>query len=259
MDENQVIVSNIKDKIRQCENDYCVTNTGFWDLRQMSVAAPVCRENSTRWAFYGGYPDAQRCVAIFFPDYVDLGSTDADNFLKENDDYNPLCVVRLSKDKFSQINHRDYLGAIMGLGIERSTVGDIAVGDTSCDVIVLKSMAPYIADNLTKAGRATLKGEILPVSELAVKAERFESRRETVASLRLDNLISAAFNLSRSAAVQAIKKGIVFVNSLQTEKPDFIVKQGDKTVLRGKGKIILEKVNGETKKGRISVELKIYK
>lgn len=259
MDENQVIVSNIKDKIRQCDNDYCVTNTNFLSLEQISVATPVCRNNSVGWAFYGGYPDAQRCVAIFFPDYVDFGSTDIHDFLKDNNDFNPLCIIRFSKDKFSQISHRDYLGAIMGLGIERSTVGDIIVGNASCDVIALKSMAPYIADNLTKAGRATLKGEILPISELAVEQERFEPRHETVASLRLDNLISAAFNLSRSAASSAIKKGIVFVNSLQTEKTDFSVKQGDKIVLRGKGKIILEKVNGETKKGRVSVELKIYK
>ncbi|MCR4925534.1 MAG: RNA-binding protein [Clostridiales bacterium] len=260
MTEQQILTSSAQDKIKQCENDYIVTHTAFLTMSEMNVVLPICRNHKNFWAFYGGYADAERCISIFFPDYIQLKPSDnLIEFLNENDDYNPLCLLRFEKDKFSKISHRDYLGALMGLGIERKNIGDILVSEKSCDIIVLKSIAKYILSNLERAGKASLKGEILPLERIIIPEEHFTERTDTVASLRIDNLLSAAFNTSRSDSAVAIEKGLVFINSFQVQKNDRAVKQGDKIVWRGKGKVILTDINGETKKGRISINLKIFK
>ena len=105
----------------------------------------------------------------------------------------------------------------MGLGVKRETVGDLLVREDGCDIILLKSVAPYLQENLTQAGRASWR-----LVRTGCRAAKGEEKREmtpcVVASLRLDNVVSAAFSVSRSAATQAIQKGLVFVNALSCEK-----------------------------------------
>lgn len=120
------------------------------------------------------------------------------------------------------------------------------------------SVADYICKNLTSAGRGT-------VSVCRVGFDRIEERREyaehlnvCVASMRLDNLVSACFSVSRAAAVEAICKGVVFVDSEVKIKPDCKIEPGAKIVLRGKGKTVVEEISGESKKGRLHVKIKKY-
>ena len=190
------------------------------------------------------------------PKFFEFDSLSA--FLKGNEEDNPLCIVRLKKDKFTVLTHRDYLGAIMGLGLKREMVGDIKVTDEGADVFCLKSSAEYICDNLKKSGRGSVVGEILSVDAFNSAEDKYELLFTTVSSLRLDGVVAAFFNLSRSTAAETVNKGLVYVNSSQCLKGDFMLKEGDKLVLRGKGKTVLTEIKGTSKKGKIKIEYKRY-
>ena len=120
----------------------------------------------------GGYEDAERRICIFCP--------------KEFwDEPEPLKVLRISVPKGSPaLSHRDYLGSLLGLGIERSVVGDILVREDGADAVVLSDMADYLAQNLTSVGRAAASCSVLDISELITGQQRTEDLRDTVASLQ---------------------------------------------------------------------------
>ena len=168
----------------------------------------------------------------------------------------PLSDVRIEKDKFSDIGHRDYLGAVMGLGLTRESVGDICVHSDGCDIIALPNAAKYIEENLTGAGRATLKAKQIPLGEVRAPQVNIKETSITVASPRLDAVAGEIFSLSRSAAAQAIASGAVTVNDEQVLKSDRRLSPKDKIVLRGKGRAILGEEFTQTKKGRVRIEVK---
>ncbi len=247
MKEDTILLAGIEDKIEQCLENYMVTNSTFLDMRQRTLAEASCRQHrGLRYCFYGGYEDAERTVAVFLPDYAELS------------EYHPLGLLRITQDGTRPLSHRDYLGSLMGLGIKREMFGDILVREGGADIIIIKDMGEFLQYHYEKAGRTSLRAEIAAIEEIIVPEGRFEEKRDTVASLRLDNLISSAFSLSRGKAGESIAGGLVFVNGLQAVKSDRQIKEGDKLVLRGKGKALLKAVSGVTKKDRISIVIQKY-
>ena len=258
MNEKEILISRALDKKRQSTDNSMITHTNFLSLDEISIVKNTDREYNeyTDTFYYGGYSDSERQIALFVPKFFE--TDDIKEFLSDNEEDNPLCIVRLKKDKFTTLSHRDYLGAIMGLGLKREMVGDIKVTNEGADVFCLKSAADYICDNLKKSGRGSVSGEVLSVSSFSSADDKFEVCFTTVASLRLDGVISAFFNLSRSSAAEMVNKGLVYVNSSQCLKCDYTLKQGDKIVLRGKGKTVLSEVKGTSKKGKLKIEYKKY-
>ena len=267
MKEDNFFLGQIEDKIAQCENKYIVTCTGFLDSHQQSLARLYCRKNhvavfdrkeeqaaaaegklpSCRACFYGGYDDAERVVLINLPDYAFV------------EDEEPLTVIRASAPAGGRpLTHRDYLGSLVGLGIKRELLGDILVRPDGADIIVLTDIADFILMNYCKAGRTGLSLERLPVSELIVPEIDRKIVTDTVASLRLDNIVASAFGLSRGRAAEAIKGGIVFVNHVEVIKADAAVSEGDQITLRGKGKARLAEIGGRSRKDRIYVQIERY-
>ena len=260
MKEDDLLLAGIADKIDQCERYGMLTHSHFLDLRQGALARAYCANHHGLQAlFYGGYKDAERIIVVFLPDYLTLPTEEGRlSWLAENEEENPLTVLRVQKDPFHTLTHRDYLGALTGLGVKRETVGDLLVREDGCDIILLKSVAPYLQENLTQAGRAKLGGSFVPVAALQKGEEKREMTPCVVASLRLDNVVSAAFSVSRSAATQAIQKGLVFVNALSCEKTAAPVKEGDRIVFRSKGKVRLAEVGRTSKKGRLHITIERY-
>ena len=202
--------------------------------------------SDVRLEFYGGYDDAERTVAVFLPDYAEVSDC-------------PLCVIRIKTPAGGRkLTHRDYLGSLTGLGLKREMTGDILTVENGADIIVLEEVKDFILLNYSKAGRTTLTPEAVPLTELCIPESKTVMARDTVASLRLDNVISSAFQLSRAKAADAIRAGIVFVNSMQCEKPDMQVEEGAKLVLRGKGKAYLREVGGRTRKDRITIVIERF-
>ena len=149
----------------------------------------------------------------------------------------------------------------MGAGIGRETVGDICVGEGRCDFFVTAEIAPYLLQNFTSAGRTKLHLEQIPLTNAAIPAPEIKEIKEikdTLASLRLDSVISSGFRIGRSLAAQYVTTGKAAIDGLPCEKPDKAVAEGVKISVRGLGKIKLEKVNGKTKKDRISVVIHRY-
>ena len=290
--EDRILLAAIEDKMRQCENRYTVTNTAFLDLRQRALAENFCKAERSlvllserpdgtyenpdvkgsgrvRALLYGGFADAERRALIFLPEYAELAdilppasiSGDIPNlqngsaFATAPADC-PFCVLKVhaaSGVGARKLTHRDYLGSLMGLGIKREMTGDIIVKDGGADIIIMKEIADFLLMNYEKAGRANLKLEIADITSLDTGTVNIEEKRDTVASLRLDNLVSSVFGLSRGKAQEAIKTGVVFVNSSQAQKPDMQLNEGDKLVLRGRGKAILREIQGKTRKDRIYI------
>ena len=243
--EENILLNQIEDKKRQCEEQYCVSYTAFLDIHQCALA-----ENEykfTKHILYGGYDDAERRIMIFLPDYMD------------DIDESPLEILRVTIPKGGkELGHRDYLGSILSLGIDRNITGDIIVRKDGADIIILKSMEEFLLSHYDQAGHTHLTTRIVPIEELDLGEVHTHIKRDTVASLRLDNVIGSAFHLSRTKAQECIKSGVVFVNNIECDKPDKDIAEGDKIVLRGKGKAVLKAVGARTRKDRIGIDLEIY-
>ena len=173
-----------------------------------------------------------------------------------------LTVIRAEVPKNSQasksgrpLTHGDYLGALMGLGVRRSVIGDILVSENGADIIVLKEMADYLLQNLVSAGKASITASEIELSELRVPETERKEFSDTVASLRLDAVLASAFRLSRGKAAEAINQGLVFVDHLQATRTDMVVSEGAELVIRHLGKAKLTEVGKRTRKDRIRITI----
>ena len=260
MNEDKLTVAMTEDKREQCENNYMMTNTGFLDMRQQSLCQNVLRQGgSVRGFFYGGFEEAERRIAVFVPEYIEVkDENELHEYFLGNIEACPLGVVRAKHNGGKTLSHRDYLGSLTGLGIKRESIGDILVSKESADIIILKEMSDFLHANYGKAGRTYLDIEVLDLSQLVSAEQVTEERNRTLASLRLDNVVAAAFGLSRTKAAEAVKSGSVFLNSLQCLKPEKQIGEGDRIVLRGKGKAVLKEIGGNTKKDRIYLTFLMY-
>lgn len=199
--------------------------------------------------FWGGTEGAERAVAYFVPEYL----TKEDFF-----DGGVIACLRASFYEKNALSHRDVLGALMGAGIRRDAVGDIYIGEQSCEFFVLAELAEYLRDNLTSAGRHALHLEQIDPREVQKPAQQTKELRLSVASLRLDSVVSGAFHLSRGATADAIRAGRVAVNSLTCLKPDRTVAENDALSLRGAGKLRVLRLEGETRRGRLAVTVEVF-
>ena len=247
--EDRVLLAKIWDKITAGMRKNIPANTGFLTLRELELCRYLFGRQEGLLSF-GGYEGAERQMLIYLPEYLDKDS------LYEEDA--PLVCLRATFYDGDTPTHRDFLGALMGEGIAREIVGDICVGKGQCDFFVTAEIAPYILQNFTGAGRTKLHLEQIPLSEVIVPKPETKEIRDTVASLRLDSIISSGFRIGRSSAAQYVSAGKAAINGLPCEKPDKAVDAGDKISVRGLGKICLRSVNGQTKKGRISVVIDRY-
>lgn len=245
--EEQIFLAQISARIEQSQSNYMQTYTSFLDTRQQTLIEQLCQKRSDiEYAFHGGYDEAERCIAVFMP----LAS----GLLFDQ----PLVLLRLEHDGYRELKHRDYLGSLLALGIKREMLGDILVWPRGADVITFDNMADFLLQHYEKAGKTWLKAEKLPIENIKIPDLQFELKKDTVASLRLDNLLASAYDVSRSKALEAINSNQVLLNHRICLKADYPIKEGDKLVWRGKGKVILETVGGFSKKHRQIIIIKKY-
>lgn len=220
--------------------------THFLDMAQIQLARAAAARQRIDVAFYGGYAEAERCMAAFY---------DAE----APQEYEwPIQPMRITwRAQFGSPGHRDLLGALMALGFEREKIGDIVLGRDFACLFAEADMAAYIASSLVSAGHVSLRCEA--VNEVGdLPAPEGRTVRVVVASVRLDAVLAAAFSLSRSEAARLIEGGRAFVNQAEVLRVDAIVPEGALISLRGEGRVRLEQIEGETRKGRIALRLFIY-
>lgn len=247
--EDKLLLAKLWDKINAGIRKNIPAHTPFLSPRELDMANYLFGQPDGLYAF-GGYQDAERKMLIYLPEYLE------ENALWEED--SPCVCLRASFYQEDSPNHRDFLGALMGAGISRETVGDICVGKSSCDFFVTAEIAPYILQNFTSAGRAKLHLEQIPLPQANIPEPEVKEIKDTMSSLRLDSVIASGFRIGRSLAAQYVNAGKAAIDGLPCEKPDKTVSEGAKISVRGLGKIKLHAVNGKTKKDRISVVIYRY-
>ncbi len=250
MKEDKILLANIHDKIHKCKKFNKVMKSDFLDLHQRAIIESKYHgeEQGCNILFFGGYDEAERVCCFVVPRYENI------------DQVHGLKILRVTQNSFNQkLNHRDYLGSLMSIGIKRDKIGDIIVTEKGADIVIAEKMGEFLSLNYDKAGRTSLNLEIIPIDKIRVLENRYDDIGASVASLRLDNCISGAFNMSRSKAVEAIKKRIVFLNNMECSRIDKEVRLGDKIVLRGKGKVYLIDIGRKSRKDKVHLTFRAYK
>jgi RNA-binding protein YlmH len=206
-------------------------------------SAEALRIFGPRVALEGGFKDAERVIPIFAEDPAP-------------EQY--LAAIQLTFRPQDQLTHRDILGAVLGLGLERGVIGDIAVGEGAAWLVCLKHIADFIAENLGKAGKTGLRAEKIPLSALPEASKTLREQRGTVASLRLDAVLAEAFHCSRGVAEELLAQGLVRLRHEECRRGDAKVREGDVVSARGKGRVKLLRAGEISRKGRIWVTIGHY-
>ncbi len=196
---------------------------------------------------FGGYEGAERLrialVDSSFQGTVDVG----------------IQALQVSWDpRFRLLTHRDVLGSLMGLGIDRTKFGDVIMQQGGAQLLVDASIADFVIQNFTKIAMVTVTVEPIELSQVQGKEEKIKEIRTTVASLRLDAVASSGFSMSRTKLVSAINAGLLQVNWQVAKGPAQEVKEGDVISMRGRGRMKIEAITGTSRRGRIGVYLKRF-
>lgn len=250
--EERLLLARVLDKLELARDRGVPSHTGFLSPHERAVVEGLIRaEGWPRHLFFGGFADAERTVCAFLPDWLE-----EEDWLA-GQEYNPIRALRCTWTGGS-LTHRDFLGSILGLGLDREKVGDLLVGDGVCDVLVLEDVADFLLLHLEQAGRVHLKVSSISLEMVSPPPVQVRTIRDTVSSLRLDAVASSGFSISRGKAADLISSGKVQLNHQECLKPDRPVNEGDTLSCRGFGKCMVKEVGGPSKKGRIMIVLERY-
>ncbi len=247
--DDRVLLAKLWDKINAGMRRNIFAATGFLSPREQEMARFLFGD-APGLQFFGGYEDAERRMLCYLPEYLD------EQYLNGAD--SPIVCLSAAFHERESPSHRDFLGGLMACGIARETLGDICVGNGSCDFFVTAQIAEFVERNLLSVGRVKLHLARIALNEASIPEPEYKEIKDTVASLRLDSMISTGFRIGRSQASQFILAGKAAVDGLPCEKPDKAVAEGMKISVRGLGKIKIKSVNGQTKKDRIWVVIHRY-
>jgi RNA-binding protein YlmH len=195
----------------------------------------------------GGYIGAERVKAAFvakdFMGRVDFG----------------LNAIALTWDvRYHHLSHRDVLGALMAIGIKREVIGDIIIGSHGCQIVLEPSLKSYIIQNFNMVGAISVTVQEIELNEITPQEEKIKEIKGTVAALRLDAVAAIGFGTSRTQMAEEIAAQKVKLNWQDAKGTAQIVKVGDIISMRGRGRVEVYEINGQTKKGRISILLKRF-
>ncbi len=253
----RILLSHIFDLCERRDGRNVITASDFLSESDAHSAENLINTvKAENYMFFGGYGDAERKCVVFLPDYY------TEDDIKDEPSLCDIGYIEAAVDKFNEkeanFSHRDVLGSLMGLGIERHLIGDI-IADGGKAVFAVKSkIVPFITENLIKISRYPVTVTVYDKYEMTQKQD-YVSGSDTVASMRLDAVISSVFSVSRTVASDAINGGLVSVNGIAASKPDRTVNEGDKLSLRGNGKAVIDSVGGFSKKGRIRFSYRRYR
>lgn len=229
-----------------------ITYSDFLNLNELNILHTIPKELlSAGYVTYGGYDLSERQMAAFLPDALYM--------LPEEIPY-PFQVIEIKprNGRFAEtLSHRDYLGAIMNLGVDRCKLGDIIIDKDTANVFVRKEIASYLAESLTCVRHTTVITAVRETADI-VYSPRYEIRKGTVPSIRLDTVLSVAFPLSRSRITPYIESGKIFVNGKLVTSNGYRLKDGDIISVRGLGRISYDGILSRTKKERFLISVRKY-
>ncbi len=243
IESDKLVSARLSDAVKMAGIKNIPSFLGFLNEREFATCKAYLENERVKYSFYGGYEDAERVFVAVLPDWAD------------EVEY-PFSCLKFSYKKEYSLSHRDFLGALMGLGIERDKVGDILVREGSAYVFVSDSVVKYCLENILKVGSVGV--EISITEEELSTYRHFEEITKTIASSRADCVVGAVCNLSRERAKEFILSGNLIVNHIICESITKEIKTGDVLSVRKKGKFIVISIDEKTKKGRLKLSLKKY-
>lgn len=248
MNEQEICKKRLIDLSKQANRKGIVLFSDFLNLNELNIYHQSIKFFETKTESFGGVPYAERQIIAFIPDalYYDW-------------EY-PITVLKIvpSYPKFAEkLGHRDILGAIMQLGVERSKLGDILIQNDEYYVMCEESMASYFMENLCQIRHTIVHLEIVNANDLEIHQD-FLEKNGIITSNRLDSVIACVHKLSRSQASELIRSEKVFVNGKSIQSTTYTCKPEDIVSVRGYGRFIYVAESGETNKGRLKIRYKLY-
>lgn len=247
---DNTLINRINELAEKSYSENRFVFTDFLDMSQLSAFYSLERDlEYVGTTVSGGTEGCERCMVRF-------GSPDSLGY----DEAFPIVLLHISpvQKKFSDtLTHRDFLGSVIGLGIERTKLGDIIVRDNEGYIFVSESISEYILENLSKVKHTNVRvKKCLDIPEAV--APKFSEESIIVSSNRLDAIIARVYKLSRDLAVRYISEGKVFLSGRQMTENAKQLRAGDTVSVRGKGKFIFEGEGGNTKKDKLYINIKKY-
>ena len=247
-EETKNTVRKIADKALYVSKNYIPEVTEFTNPYVAELCIPVIRNYDVKFELFPSYEHSERKVFILYPDYLE----------RINKDEYIVCIRIYNKSKFKKLSHKDYLGSMMSLGIDRNRTGDIFVYDDYADVVLQKDIADYIIYNLDLIGHNKIEMEIINIDDTTFKEQEHVTLNITSSSLRIDNIVKHLANKSREEASNMVKGGNVKVNYRAEERPSAELKEGDMISISKHGRFKISRLSGITKSGKNKIEIKHY-
>ncbi len=266
MEHDNLLEGRINDLSQRAYNNDYLTHTNFLSasdmamfyamLRARGISSNVQSLNGAPYVVYGGHEDADRNVICFLPGYLSrddfmVTETDAGDIIK------CLHITPLNSKFADDLTHRDFLGALMNMGIEREKVGDILIDGNDAYVFVMADIAEIIARELCRIKHTSVSCAVVAPAACTV-TPRFTHVSGSVASQRLDAIIAMVYHLARGKSQDYIKAERVFVDGRTVTDAGYNLKPGERVSVRGQGKFIFTGMGPQTKKGRFYAEVDVY-
>ncbi|MGD9567133.1 MAG: RNA-binding protein [Sedimentibacter sp.] len=247
-EETKNTVRKIADKASYVNKNYTPAVTEFTNPYIAELCLPIIKNYDVKYKLFPSFEQGERKVFILHPDYLE--SVDVDEFITGLRIYN--------HSKFKKLDHKDYLGALMSLGIDRNKTGDIYVYDDYADIVLHSDISDYIMYNLNKIGHNKIETEKINVDDVHYKEQEHVILNITSSSMRLDNIVKHITNKSREIASDMIKTGNVKVNWQVEERNAVEIKEQDMISISKFGRFKIFKLSGLTKSGKYKIEIKHY-
>lgn len=250
METEELLKKRLRDLAQKCYQNNQYTFTSFLALADVSCFYEIERELSyVPYTVWGGMDSAER-VMIRFGSAEQLGYTE---------DFPIVCLqIKPLAEKFAdQLTHRDFLGALMNLGIERSTLGDILIEDKTAYLFCVESMTDFIIEKLVRVKHTTVLCKVVEEAP-ELNSRDMQEVKIQASSERIDGVIAKVYKLSRSEAIELFRQKKIFVNGRLCENNSQLLKQSDAVSVRGYGKFEFQGGMGISKKGKLNISILCY-
>ena len=254
-EKDRLLISKIIDKIKFCETKNKIQTTDFLDqMEQKLVENFLKSQKINNYLYTGGFEQAGRKMLIIYP----VKLTDIITNINLNE-YMNVIRIKLPNEMEGEYSHKNYLGGLMKLGINREKIGDIVVDDSGADILIMPEMEKFLLNNIPSLTRfSKSKIEKIDIEELRQINIKKEVIKITVSSMRIDNIVAELAKCSRGKANEILEQERVLVNYETIKKSSKEIKEKDNITIRGKGRFIISSIVGNSRKGRLFIEVEKF-
>lgn len=248
--DDNLINNFVREKVNNVQRRNIPVLTDFLDPSEAQICEDYLKRNQDKvsFSFFGGYSEAERKRLFIAPSDQEIYS----------EDFKIIVIQASAKKLVKEITHRDILGAVMSTGIKREKTGDIFIIPQGAVILADKGMEAYITGNFPLIKGNSFSTEVFSSEQYSFPESEFTEKVISLSSRRLDGFIARAYNLSRTDAQEFVNSGRVKVNHKENLKTDFILSEGDRVSVRGKGRFVVKEELGKSKKDNFRILINIY-